>query len=585
MASYNSLYPEPVELDGSSGLEWESVEWADEGAYADANHDDPDEGERRFYTVAIRRGRGSTSDAASVAVLGVTRDLEFGHESRYRATYDDKTGEWTLTDRDSIPASVCRRPSADSRIPSERRERYRTVLERAHDVDKPVAADGAGFERASELRADGGEPECGKRSCDSTDTVSYGSPRVKVRCERHALEAVDGIGPKTADRLFEEFGSLESICYAARYRQTQIAGLQGFSPDSAGDLEDRLKSAGIWQDPDTGTATDGGEREAELVDRAVREAVQLVEAGDSRYVAVNYVVDEYDIHHRRDDVHDRVREQTGRTVATDGGQTTDDTERSDGEKLIDGLNEMIEDSAPDDKHWCPKCEKYGEFVVLQAVERTQFGVENDVIGCPDCRYTTIDATAWRSIDADTDRELATDGGRDIDYDEVRQEVPFFVRRANARGAKAALHLPTEDATREDLAVRCRYNNRDGVSWRVQETESTPDWQLDKRACSECFGRSDTTTSKYGRSPSDVLEEAGFDVVTDGGRRLEGRQAFLSGDAHWCDICEEPFDTLADLVRHDCDEEPGQVAIADGCGSGSRSWTGPGEVHEPEGGRR
>lgn len=445
MASYR-LLPDTTVVEGESDLEWGAVEWASEGQFADADHDEPGPNERRFYTIAVRRGWIESSDVASIAVLGVTRDLELGHESRFRAERNRETGEWTLCDREGIPASVCKRPAEDSTIPSDRRDRYREILERAHDVDDAVTetSETGGFERANELRADGGETECGKRDCERTDTVSYGGPQVKVRCERHALEAADGIGPTTAERLYEEFGSLESICYAARYRRTEIARLQGFSPDSASTLEDRLESAGVWIDPDTGAATDGGEHEAELVDRAVREAVQLIEKGDSERVAVRYVVDEHDLDHRRDDVLERVRERRDdeRTLVTDGGQRADHTDRC--EVCGDPLNEHGN---------CP------------AIQTMIDGIEE---------------LTGRSLQTDTNRNADTDGGRDRD---------------------------------------------------------APD-----------------------------------------------RQAFLAGDAHWCDICSRPFDTLAALIRHDCDDA-GRVAADDGRRSATVSWTGPGEVHGNGGDRR
>ncbi|WP_265112240.1 hypothetical protein [Halosolutus halophilus] len=42
-----------------------------------------------------------------------------------------------------------------------------------------------------------------------------------------------------------------------------------------------------------------------------------------------------------------------------------------------------------------------------------------------------------------------------------------------------------------------------------------------------------------------------EVATDGGRESEGREAFLTGNAHWCDLCKRPFDTITDLANHDC----------------------------------
>ena len=83
-------------------------------------------------------------------------------------------------------------------------------------------------------------------------------------------------------------------------------------------------------------------------------------------------------------------------IGADADERTTEERRTDGEKIVGGLEAMIEKSTPDEEHWCPNCEQYAEFIVLQPVKRTEYNAENDVIGCPDCRYTTIDATAWRS---------------------------------------------------------------------------------------------------------------------------------------------------------------------------------------------
>ncbi len=159
------------------------------------------------------------SKIASVAVLGVTADLEVGIETRYRARYDD--GEWTLVDRDDIPASVCKRPRENSEIPAARRERFGRVLEDAHAVDESGATD-ATFERASEL------------------------------------------------------------------------------------------------------ATDGGVSETERLDRAVREAATLIDAGDSERSAIGTAAMAHRVEHRRDDVHQRVCARLGRRVMTDGGHAPED---------------------------------------------------------------------------------------------------------------------------------------------------------------------------------------------------------------------------------------------------------------------
>lgn len=81
----------------------------------------------------------------------------------------------------------------------------------------------------------------------------------------------------------------------------------------------------------------------------------------------------------------------------------DDTEQqSDGEKLVSGLRQLVDERTPDKEDWCPNCEKYAVFNILQTVERPKFGVENDVKGCPDCRHTTINQTEWRSVELDAD---------------------------------------------------------------------------------------------------------------------------------------------------------------------------------------
>jgi len=38
-----------------------------------------------------------------------------------------------------------------------------------------------------------------------------------------------------------------------------------------------------------------------------------------------------------------------------------------------------------------------------------------------------------------------------------------------------------------------------------------------------------------------------------------RDAFLAGDAHYCDVCSTPFETLSELADHDC----GQAITTDG----------------------
>ena len=313
MTSVNSWYPEPVVMDGD-GLEWGPIQWADEGTFADAGHTDPDENKRRFYTIAIRKGWSEHTDAASIAVLGVTRDLEIGLETRYRATSED----WTLCDRDGVPASVCERPPRDSGIPTARKAKFRQVLKRAHDLENRDERVDARHEGANEVRAD------------------------------------------------------------------------------------------------------GGVRESEQVDRAVREAATLIDAGDSTTVAINYVVDEHDLEHRRDDVHQRVRDRLEQVVVTDGGQCSSVTEQLSHKIAIVGLSQSERDhslpqfSQTKDALTSPP-ETY--FPVGAPSPSSQFG-QTAIIGRLSNYYTVINLRP-RYIGnlphgdrlSQTDAELVTDGGR------------------------------------------------------------------------------------------------------------------------------------------------------------------------------
>lgn len=54
--------------------------------------------------------------------------------------------------------------------------------------------------------------------------------------------------------------------------------------------------------------------EPERVDRAVEEAVDLVEEGDHSRVAVEYVVEQHDLDHRYQDICQRVLEEVDNDV-------------------------------------------------------------------------------------------------------------------------------------------------------------------------------------------------------------------------------------------------------------------------------
>lgn len=141
---------------------------------------------------------------------------------------------------------------------------------------------------------------------------------------------------------------------------------------------------------DGGTITEG-----ELVDRAVREAVDLVEAGDSRAVAVGYVVDEHELGHRRDDVDQRVRDRINQTVATDGGVD----QSSSGTVQCEQCNDADADVRPvmlegndEPELVCDGC--YPDVEIDRAADQKRFGY------------------GPHGQQQDTETEPVTDGGRD-----------------------------------------------------------------------------------------------------------------------------------------------------------------------------
>lgn len=357
-----------------------------------------------------------------------------------------------------------------------------------------------------EVATDGGTPACGKRRCDDAGTVSYSERgAVRVRCERHALEAVDGIGPTTADRLFEAFGSLEEIYYASRYRRTAIAQLRGFSPDSASELEEKLKGAGIWQDPDDDLTTDDDSpSERELVERAIREAIDLVEAGDGADVAVDYVVEEHGLEHRRADILRRVLEH----LEDDRGDEDDD-----------------DDARP--------------------VALPDGGQDRDTatIGVAD-----VEELNWQTLA----EQWAKRAGENVDKwgEQDLETLLLAAQEELGELTQAVLEARAENGDPEriveeivDLAALL-FQIRWTVAWQNLQTDTDHD-------------------------DPDTRPDGGHDPDS------RGREAFLDGDAHWCDICSRPFDTFPELANHDCRPQTDDgVPIHVHNGGGSTSVLGP-----------
>ncbi len=137
-------------------------------------------------------------------------------------------------------------------------------------------------------------------------------------------------------------------------------------------------------------------------------------------------------------------------------------------------------------------------------------------------------------------ELRADGGRRldpaIDVGAVRERVDCWVRFPSQRAQ--AIHVPT-DADREAPATPCRHKPRIGAP-KAYDLGHFTDADLEARLCEECafeaLGiRREVDTSKFGRSPADVLAAAGLDepddrdheLVTDGGRNTATSESYRS----------------------------------------------------------
>lgn len=111
-------------------------------------------------------------------------------------------------------------------------------------------------------------------------------------------------------------------------------------------------------------------------------------------------------------------------------------------------------------------------------------------------------------------------------DTLREEVPFWVRFQGRR--TAAIHVATDDCNRDDPETICQYRTSSG-SWDFG-ADHFHDQEIRDRLCEECKSEAlglKEDTSKYARTPAEVLEEAGLELdddddeasvpVTDGGR--------------------------------------------------------------------
>lgn len=108
---------------------------------------------------------------------------------------------------------------------------------------------------------------------DDTDGEEDNNPT-----DRELLLRVDGIGPKKADTLLDEFGDLRGVSRKAGSHTASIARLDGFSSDTAQDLFYKMKDAGVYvgtYDSHPNDTNDEEEDDDGLIERLANEARNL----------------------------------------------------------------------------------------------------------------------------------------------------------------------------------------------------------------------------------------------------------------------------------------------------------------------
>jgi len=73
------------------------------------------------------------------------------------------------------------------------------------------------------------------------------SPDSAARSASDLLTDADGIGETRARALLDHFGSGREVAKAAASNFAAIASVEGFSPDSAKTLHDRMREAGVYE--------------------------------------------------------------------------------------------------------------------------------------------------------------------------------------------------------------------------------------------------------------------------------------------------------------------------------------------------
>jgi len=135
-------------------------------------------------------------------------------------------------------------------------------------------------------------------------------------------------------------------------------------------------------------------------------------------------------------------------------------------------------------------------------------------------------------DADDDPRLATDGGCD---QSTEPTVEFVFEYTTINGRRRRVMVVPDTG---------------GEAWRIEHERRNSTWrETGREPITEVDLHVQEWSSKHDPSESDQRQSA----VPDGGHM--NRETFLTGQRHYCDICECPFDSLTTLASHDCRLQP------------------------------
>lgn len=103
---------------------------------------------------------------------------------------------------------------------------------------------------------------------------------------------------------------------------------------------------------------------------------------------------------------------------------------------------------------------------------------------------------------------------EIDIDAIREAADYWVRSTYSESGRA-IHIPSEESTRDEPETPCRHTPRTG-RWRSVELDHLDDDLLEERLCGECVAKAlgekyqpGGDDVDYSRTPLDRLAEAGL----------------------------------------------------------------------------